>query len=146
MLLRRAGPESLIALDRLTLQAVTEGKISLEDGREIHAAIWIRALRCLIDELIRPRYALDGRSAKEVIAKAWRLAMRPLHDDLNMSPFKMTPAKVRLAQAAMGKPKTNVADLCAELGITRQTLYRFVGPKGELGADGERLLKRRTRK
>lgn len=54
----------------------------------------------------------------------------------------MTPAKLRLAQAAMGKPETKVADLCAELGITRQTLYRFVGPKGELRTDGERLLQR----
>jgi len=60
------------------------------------------------------------------------------------APFKMTPAKLRLAQAAMGKPETKVADLCAELGITRQTLYRFVGPNGELRKDGERLLQRRA--
>ena len=61
------------------------------------------------------------------------------------APFKMTPAKLRLAQATMGKPETKVADLCAELGITRQTLYRFVGPKGELRADGAKLLDRRKR-
>lgn len=61
-------------------------------------------------------------------------------------PFKMTPAKLRLAQAAMGKPETKVAELCAELGITRQTLYRFVGPKGELRSDGQRLLDRRNAK
>lgn len=60
-------------------------------------------------------------------------------------PFKMTPAKLRLARAAMGQPETKVRDLCAELGITRQTLYRFVGPKGELRADGEKLLARRKR-
>ncbi|MBP2443972.1 DNA invertase Pin-like site-specific DNA recombinase [Rhizobium leguminosarum] len=60
-------------------------------------------------------------------------------------PFKMTPAKLRLARAAMGQPETKVADLCAELGITRQTLYRFVGPKGELRSDGEKLLSRRRR-
>ncbi|SFU23201.1 recombinase family protein [Mesorhizobium sp. YR577] len=59
------------------------------------------------------------------------------------APFKMTPAKLRLAQASMGKPETKVADLCSELGVTRQTLYRFVGPKGELRADGERLLTRK---
>ena len=29
----------------------------------------------------------------------------------------------------------------AGLGVTRQTLYRFVGPKGELRADGNKLLK-----
>ena len=58
-------------------------------------------------------------------------------------PFKMTPAKLRLAQAAMGKPETVVADLCVEIGITRQTLYRFVDPKGALRAEGERLLGQR---
>jgi len=57
-------------------------------------------------------------------------------------PFKMTPAKLRLAQAAMGKPETKVAELCTELGITRQTLYRHVTPKGEIRPDGEKLLAR----
>ena len=57
-------------------------------------------------------------------------------------PFTMTPAKLRLAQAAMAKRDTKVGDLCRELGVTRQTLYRFVGPKGELRADATRLLKR----
>lgn len=55
-------------------------------------------------------------------------------------PFKMTPAKVRLAMASMGQPETNVAALCEELGITRQTLYRHVSPTGELREDGRKLL------
>lgn len=58
-------------------------------------------------------------------------------------PYTMTPAKLRLAQAAMAKRDTKVSDLCKELGVTRQTLYRFVGPKGELRADGTKLLKRK---
>ena len=58
-------------------------------------------------------------------------------------PFKMTAAKLRLAQAAMGKPETRIADLCTEHGVTRQTLYRHVAPKGELRPDGDRLLARR---
>jgi DNA invertase Pin-like site-specific DNA recombinase len=58
-------------------------------------------------------------------------------------PFKMTAAKLRLAQAAMGQPGTKVGELCAELGITRQTLYRHVAPKGELRPDGLNLLARR---
>ncbi|WP_427136703.1 recombinase family protein [Pseudarthrobacter sp. S9] len=57
-------------------------------------------------------------------------------------PYKMTPAKLRLAMASMGKPDTKVSDLCTELGITRQTLYRHVSPTGELRADGEKLLSR----
>ncbi len=60
-------------------------------------------------------------------------------------PYKMTPAKLRLAQAAMGKPETIVADLCEELGITRQTLYRHVTPDGQIRPDGEKLLARKAR-
>lgn len=55
-------------------------------------------------------------------------------------PFKMTAAKLRLAMAAMGQPETKVSQLCEELGITRQTLYRHVSPKGELRSDGVKLL------
>ncbi|EGY9635903.1 recombinase family protein [Salmonella enterica subsp. enterica serovar Rough O:c:z] len=55
-------------------------------------------------------------------------------------PFKMTMAKLRLAMAAMGKPETRVGDLCKELGITRQTLYRHISPTGELRPDGKKLL------
>jgi DNA invertase Pin-like site-specific DNA recombinase len=47
------------------------------------------------------------------------------------APFKMTPAKLRLAMAAMASRDTKVGELCAELGVTRQTLYRHVGPKLE---------------
>jgi transposase-like protein len=57
----------------------------------------------------------------------------------------MTPAKLRLAMAAMGQPETKVAELCRELGVTRQTLYRHVGPTGELREDGRKLLERRRR-
>jgi DNA invertase Pin-like site-specific DNA recombinase len=50
------------------------------------------------------------------------------------------PAKLRLAMAAMGQSDTKVNDLCRELNITRQTLYRHVSPKGELRPDGVKLL------
>lgn len=56
------------------------------------------------------------------------------------APFKMTPAKLRLAMAAMGKPETIVGQLCKELGVTRQTLYRHVGPDGSLREAGKKLL------
>jgi DNA invertase Pin-like site-specific DNA recombinase len=56
-------------------------------------------------------------------------------------PFKMTAAKLRLAMAVMGQPETKVGDLCQELGISRQTLYRHVSPKGELRPDGKKVLK-----
>jgi DNA invertase Pin-like site-specific DNA recombinase len=56
--------------------------------------------------------------------------------------FALTKAQVRLAQAAMGKKETRVSDLCEELGVTRVTLYRYVGPEGELREHGRRALNR----
>lgn len=59
------------------------------------------------------------------------------------APFKMTAAKLRLAMAAMGKPETKVGELCLELGITRQTLYRHIGPDGSLRLDGQKILSKK---
>ena len=53
-----------------------------------------------------------------------------------------TPAKVRLAMAAMGQRETKVGDLCKELGVTRQTLYRHASPSWELRPDGAKLFSR----
>jgi len=55
-------------------------------------------------------------------------------------PYKMTPAKVRMAAASMGQPGTKVGELCNELGVTRQTLYRHVSPTGEIRSDGKKVL------
>jgi hypothetical protein len=52
----------------------------------------------------------------------------------------MTTAKLRLAMAAIGKPEIRVGELCKELNITRQTLYRHVSPEGELRPDELKLL------
>ncbi|APJ03729.1 recombinase family protein [Silvanigrella aquatica] len=55
-------------------------------------------------------------------------------------PYKMTPAKLRLAMDSLGKPETKIGSLCKELGITKQTLYRHVSPNGELREDEKRLF------
>lgn len=55
-------------------------------------------------------------------------------------PFTMTPAKLRTAMAAMTHRDTQIAELCHELGISRQTLYKYVSPEGELRAAGNKLL------
>jgi DNA invertase Pin-like site-specific DNA recombinase len=55
-------------------------------------------------------------------------------------PYTMTAAKLRLAMASMGQKETKVGELCAELGISRQTLYRHVDPLGKLRRDGQKLL------
>ena len=56
--------------------------------------------------------------------------------------FSLTKAQVRLAQVAMGKKETVVGDLCKELGITRPTIYRYVGPDGKIREYGRRVLGR----
>jgi hypothetical protein len=38
----------------------------------------------------------------------------------------------------MDKKGTVVGDLCAELGITRATIYRYLFPTGELRPDGKK--------
>lgn len=52
----------------------------------------------------------------------------------------LSKAQVRLAQAAMAHRDTSVPALCRELGIKPVTLYRYVGPRGELREQGERVL------
>ena len=54
--------------------------------------------------------------------------------------FALLKAQVRLAQAAMAHRDTSVAELCSELGIRPVTLYRYVGPKGQLREQGEKVL------
>jgi len=54
--------------------------------------------------------------------------------------FHLTKGQVRLAQASMKNKNTNVSELCRELGISRQTLYRYLGPDGELREYGKQVL------
>ena len=54
--------------------------------------------------------------------------------------FALTKAQVRLAQAAMQSRDTSVAELARELHVKPVTLYRYVGPKGELRTNGKRVL------
>ncbi len=53
---------------------------------------------------------------------------------------KMTLGKLNLAQTAMANSKTKVSDLCKELGISRQTLYRHVSPNGSLRPDSQKVI------
>jgi DNA invertase Pin-like site-specific DNA recombinase len=51
-----------------------------------------------------------------------------------------TKAKLRTAQAALANRDQGIAGLCEELGVSRSTLYRHVGPDGKLTVHGEKLL------
>jgi DNA invertase Pin-like site-specific DNA recombinase len=54
--------------------------------------------------------------------------------------FELTKNQIRLAQSTMANRDTHVADLCAELKISRATLYRYVSPAGELRDRGRKAL------
>lgn len=60
-------------------------------------------------------------------------------------PYIMTAAKLRLAQIALANRDTQVSELCRELGVSRQTLYRHVDPNGGLRPDGQKLLRPQKR-
>lgn len=55
-------------------------------------------------------------------------------------PNALSKAQVRLAQAAMANRDTRVGELCRELGITKATLYRYVGPDGSARDRGRKVL------
>lgn len=57
---------------------------------------------------------------------------------------KLTPHQVMLAQASMQSRETNLGDLCQELGITKPTLYRYVGPDGTPRLNGMKVLGKET--
>ena len=54
--------------------------------------------------------------------------------------FALTKAQVRMAQAAMANRDQSVMELAMELGVKPATLYRYVGPHGELRESGEKVL------
>lgn len=78
----RTASKDIVALDRLTLQAVTEGNVLPPHGRKISAAVWVRALRSLIDDLIRPQYTLVG--VKHIIVAAWQHTGMSLHEGIGI--------------------------------------------------------------
>ena len=55
--------------------------------------------------------------------------------------FKLTKSQVRLAQASMENRDCSVTELCKELGISKQALYKYVGPDGQLREHGESVIK-----
>ena len=83
--------------------------------------------RELIRELIRKRTRAGLAAARARGRKGGRK-------------FALTKAQVRLAQAAMAKRDTSVAQLAAELGVKPVTLYRYVGPNGELRPHARHVL------
>jgi len=55
--------------------------------------------------------------------------------------FALTPEKVRLAQAALTDPKTEIQALCKALEISKPTLYRYMDSQGKLREAGHKVMR-----
>lgn len=55
--------------------------------------------------------------------------------------FQLTKGQVRLAQVSIKNRDTFISELCKELNVCRQTLYRYLSPDGELRNYGRQILK-----
>jgi len=64
---------------------------------------------------------------------------------IGRQPFGMATARLHLPWAAKGRPGTEVGDLCAELGASRQMPCRRVNLPRKLDPGGVKLLGSRTR-
>ena len=54
--------------------------------------------------------------------------------------LRLTKTQVRIAQAAMADRGTSVTELAEQFGVKPVTLYRYVGPSGELRRHGRQVL------
>jgi len=94
---RRATPE-MIALDRMTLDAVTTGTVALPSGDRVHAGVWLRGLRTLVDEMFRSS-GLLRRGAYASVTRIWRACGREFHEGLGRTRIfeQMSPEGRELA-------------------------------------------------
>jgi DNA invertase Pin-like site-specific DNA recombinase len=45
---------------------------------------------------------------------------------------QMSPEKVQTASTLMANQRLSIPEICKALGVSRSTLYRYVGPRGEI--------------
>lgn len=91
----RAVPPQILALDRKTHEAVTTGSVVAPCGERVHAGVWLRALRGLLDELVRPSNQLRV-GAYPAVRRLWRLLDREFHEGLGrLQPFEDLTAERR---------------------------------------------------
>jgi hypothetical protein len=135
----RAVPvdEPLATLDRYTCEGLTTGRVTLP-GRSIHAGVWFRLLRSLLDEV---SLALTTRSssARTTLERIWQATGRPERGGLNVwQPYEQMDWPM---QQAMLHAAATALQLAADRRITaRGTLGSALQlPVGQHIYDGDRL-------
>lgn len=92
------GPleEPRAALDRYTYQALTTGRVALP-GRTVHAGVWFRLLRCLLDE-VSLAVSTQNAHGKAVLQQIWQDAGHPERAGLNIwRPYEQMGEDIREA-------------------------------------------------
>jgi len=59
--------------------------------------------------------------------------------------FALTPEKIRAAQSALADPHADIKGLCAKLGISKATLYRYMDSEGKLREAGHKVIRSERR-
>jgi hypothetical protein len=80
----RSAPtkEPLTTLDRYTYQALTTGRVRLP-GRSVHAGVWFRLLRSLLDE-VSLSLTTCSRHGRTTLERIWQATGRPERGGLSM--------------------------------------------------------------
>ncbi|GAB2451989.1 TniQ family protein [Nocardia tengchongensis] len=79
-----AVAEDVSRLDGYTFAALTTGMVELP-GRTVHAGVWFRLLRCLLDELAIAGWAASAR-ARAIVERVWDCADYPTRAGLAVWP------------------------------------------------------------
>ncbi|MEV6415355.1 TniQ family protein [Kribbella sp. NPDC051718] len=150
----RSVPEPLATLERYTHTALTTGCVDLP-GRQVHAAVWLRLLRSLLDEV---SLALSTRrtEARTTLQKVWAATGLPERGGLNVWQVyeRLEPElqhwMLRAAAAALDLAAKGEITACGRLGSAiqphrRQYVYdgdRPAAPtaRQEAVADAEVLM------
>jgi DNA invertase Pin-like site-specific DNA recombinase len=85
-------------------------------------------------------FAALAEFERELISERTKAGLASARGRVGGRKLQLTKNQIRMAQVSMKNNDTSVAELCQELGISRQTLYRYVGPKGELRNYGIKVL------
>lgn len=93
-------------------------------------------------KLIFGIFAALSEFERELISERTKIGLKAARarGRLGGRKFQLSKSQIRLAQAAMAKRDTSVSELAQELGIQRQTIYKYVSPNGELRESALKVL------
>jgi hypothetical protein len=112
-------PEPVAALDRYTHQALMTGLVDLP-GRTVHASVWFRLLRSLLNELALPTSALN-RTGKATVATVWKAMDLP--ERAGLAAWRSYEHLTWETQETLLRAAATVLRLAADTRITPAGVY-----------------------